>query len=74
MVKAYKYYQSLCLFLDDVVCKYRNSVHKRKFFSVAKYCFGCPNYDAFILMMEEEDERIMAEIDKERAVLDGLVT
>jgi len=74
MVKGFKYFESLCLFLDDVVCVKRNSVYKRGVFSVAKYCFGCPNYKAFILMMDEEDERIMAEIDRERAVLDGVVT
>lgn len=74
MVKGFKYFESLCLFLDDVVCVKRNSVHKRKSFSVAKYCFKCAHYKAFILMMDEEDERIMDEIDRERAVLDGLVT
>jgi len=74
MVKAYKYYQSLCLFLEDVVCIYRHSVHKRSVFSVAKFCLSCSHYKAFVLMMDEEDERIMDEIDRERAVLDGVVT
>lgn len=74
MVKGHKYRESLCLFLDDVVCVNRNSVYKLRVFSVPKFCFGCSHYDAFILMMEEEDERIMNEIDRERAVLDGLVT
>lgn len=74
MVKGYKYYQSLCLFLDDVVCVKRNSVDKRRGFSVAKCCFSCPRYKAFILMMGEEDERVMDEIDRERKRLDRLVT
>ena len=73
MVKGYRYFESLCLFLDDVVCVHRNSVHKRSMFSVPKFCFNCSHYKAFILMMDEEDERIMDEINRERTLLDGVV-
>jgi len=74
MVKAYKYFQTLCLFLEDVVCRYRRTSAIRKRFSVAKFCFGCPHHRVFTIMMDEEDERINDEIDRERAVLDGVVT
>ena len=73
MVKSYKYFQSLCKFFDDVVCVHRDSVHKRSVFSVPKFCFSCSHYKAFILMMDEEDERIMDEINRERTLLDGVV-
>ena len=62
LVKGYKYYQSLCLFSEvEVVCVYR----KREGFSV-HVCLNCRRYGAYLRMMAEEDERVMAEIDEIR--------
>jgi hypothetical protein len=67
MVKGYKYYQSLCLFLADVVCPFRKGknvlIPKDRF--TRKYCFDCPKFKQFEREMDEEDERVMAEIDRE---------
>jgi hypothetical protein len=38
---------------------------------VAKYCVTCPHYIQFMREMDAEDERVMAEIDRERAILDA---
>jgi hypothetical protein len=32
---------------------------------VAKYCVKCPRYEQFMRKMDEEDEEVMAEIDRE---------
>ena len=63
MVKGFKYSQSLCKFVDGVVCPHKRTAKQRKFFSVAKFCFTCPYYGQYVTEMEEEDDRIMAEID-----------
>jgi len=72
MVKGYKYFQTLCLFLADVVCEYRKTAYQRRSFSVPKCCFGCSCYEQSMLAMEAEDERVMDEIDKERKRLDAI--
>lgn len=63
LVKGYKYYSSLCPFSEDeLVCSHRSSSFKRKTFSF-DVCFKCPVYERGMLAIEEEDERVMAEID-----------
>lgn len=64
MVKGFKYSQSLCKFVDGVVCPHKRTAKQRKFFSVNRFCFTCPYYDRYVTMMEEEDDRIMAGIDR----------
>jgi hypothetical protein len=72
MVKGYKYYSSLCPFSEDeVVCSHRNTRHKREGFSF-HVCLTCSRYQQFMLAMEDEDERVMDEIDKERKRLDAI--
>jgi len=70
MVKGYKYFQTLCLFLADAVCDYRKTAYKRRSFSVPKCCFKCSSFEQSMLAMEAEDERVMDEIDRERKLLD----
>jgi hypothetical protein len=38
---------------------------------VAKFCVECSHYEQFMREMEAEDEEVMAEIDRERAMLDA---
>jgi len=64
MVKSYR----LCVFLNDVMCSHRRS----KSFSVGKYCLKCPHYEEFMREMDAEDERVMDEIDRERAMFKSL--
>ena len=74
MVKGYKYSQSLCVFLDDVVCPLHKRVSKDTRFEsgfIAVECFKCPHYLRFVREEDEEDARIMDEIDRERAVFDA---
>lgn len=52
-----------CLFLDDVVCSYRTKAE----WDVLDQCFECAHYKRWEREMDEEDERIMNEIDEERA-------
>lgn len=49
-----------CLFLDNLFCSYRKSEK----FTVMARCFECPHYLRLMREMDEEDERVMAEIDR----------
>lgn len=51
-----------CVFLPDVLCSYRKDAK----FGVMSRCYKCPQYERFMRKMDEEDERVMDEIDKER--------
>jgi len=57
-----------CVFLNDVLCSFRKS----KKFTMLYQCRTCPHLERFEREMDEEDERIMDEIDRERAELDGV--
>lgn len=52
-----------CLFLLDVVCSY---VKSEKSVGVMDRCMKCPHYERFLRMMDEEDEKVMDEIDRVR--------
>ena len=58
MVKAYKYYQSLCKFLSDVKCPHRHTAKQRKSFSVNRFCFQCPQYGRYVTRFEENEDLI----------------
>jgi len=49
-----------CAFWDDVLCSFRKTEH----FAVMERCFKCPHFARFEREMDEEDERVMAEIDR----------
>lgn len=66
MVKGFKYSQSLCLFLVDVVCPYRGSEDKRRHFSVVSCCFKCSRYAQFVSEMEREEEEFFEEVERIR--------
>jgi len=66
MVKGYKYFQSLCLFLVDVVCPFRTSVDKRRRFSVVGCCSKCSRYAQFVDGMEREEEEFFEEVEEIR--------
>ena len=51
-----------CFFLDDVVCSFR----KNEKFGIMNRCLKCPHRLRFEREMDEEDERVMDEIDKIR--------
>ena len=51
-----------CVFLDDVLCSFRKSEK----FTILDKCRTCPYLKRFEREMDEEDERIMDEIDKIR--------
>ncbi len=51
-----------CVFDDDVLCSFR----KYAGFGVMERCFKCDHYRRFEMEMEEEDERVMNEIDEIR--------
>jgi len=51
-----------CFFLLDVLCSFR----KGERFGVMNRCFKCPHYRRFMREMEEEDVRVMDEIDRIR--------
>jgi hypothetical protein len=53
----------LCLFFDDVFCPYPKVSRENRAGSV---CLGCQHYANFEREMDEEDERIMDEIDEIR--------
>jgi len=55
-----------CFFDDDVLCSFRESEKS----GVMDRCFGCREYKRFMEEMEEEDVRIMEEIDREREALE----
>jgi hypothetical protein len=54
----------LCLFFDDVFCPYPKIPCDRRFSSV---CFRCVQYKGFMREMDEEDKKMMDEIDDIRA-------
>lgn len=51
-----------CFFLSDVLCSFRTNEK----FGVMSRCLKCPHYRRFVREMDEEDERVMDEIDKIR--------
>ena len=51
-----------CVFFDDVLCSYRKDVRS----GVMGRCSKCRHYRRFEREMDEEDERIMDEIDEIR--------
>ena len=51
-----------CLFLLDVLCSYR----KTEKFGVMDRCLKCRHYMTFLREMDEEDEKVMDEIDRIR--------
>jgi hypothetical protein len=51
-----------CVFFDDVLCSFRKSGK----FAIFDQCFKCSHYSRFIREMDEEDQRVMDEIDEER--------
>jgi hypothetical protein len=53
----------LCLFFDDVFCPHSKIPRLSREGSV---CLSCEHYERFEREMEEEDERIMDEIDEIR--------
>jgi len=56
-----------CLFLDDVLCSFRESDGS----GFMDRCLKCRRYKRFMREMDEEDERVMDEIDREREELEG---
>ena len=52
-----------CLFLLDVFCSFRKS---EKVFGIMDRCLRCKHYLEFLKEMEEEDKKIMDEIDEMR--------
>jgi len=51
-----------CVFFDDVLCSYRKSAKVY----VMNRCFECPHFERFEHEMDEEDEKMMNEIDEIR--------
>lgn len=51
-----------CVLWKDVLCSYRKVLK----FEFMDRCFTCPEYARFEREMDEEDERMMDEIDAER--------
>ena len=49
-----------CMFLDDVLCSFRKSEK----FGVMDRCMKCRHYEEFLREMDEEDEKVMDEIDR----------
>jgi len=49
-----------CVFFDDILCSYRKDVRS----GVMGRCLKCCHYRRFEREMDEEDEKIMDEIDK----------
>ena len=56
-----------CLFLLDVLCSFRKS---EKVFGIMDRCLKCRHYLEFLKVMQEEDEKIMDEIDRWRRGVD----
>lgn len=54
----------VCLFLDGVLCSYRKGKNKK--LTMMNRCFTCVHYQRFVREMDEEDARVMAEIDEIR--------
>jgi hypothetical protein len=55
-----------CVFLPDVLCSYRKDARV----GVMARCWKCAEFERFECEMDEEDERVMDEIDEERRVLE----
>ena len=51
-----------CAFLPDVFCSFRKSEK----FALMDRCLKCPHYKRFEREMDEEDEKVMDEIEKIR--------
>ena len=51
-----------CVFFDDVLCSFRKSEK----FAILDQCAKCPYHSRFEHEMDEEDQKIMDEIDEER--------
>jgi len=51
-----------CMFLDDVLCSFRKSEKS----AIMNRCWKCPHFKRFKREMDEEDEKVMAEIDRIR--------
>lgn len=51
-----------CLFLSDVLCSFRKSEH----FAIMNRCLKCRHFYRFNREMDEEDEKVMGEIDRIR--------
>lgn len=66
MVKGFKYSESLCLFVPDVVCPHRNSSDKLRRFSVVACCLKCSRYGQFVSDMEREEEEFFEEVERFR--------
>ena len=56
-----------CIFWDDVLCSFRKS----KNVTLMHRCSSCSHYLRWETMMEEEDERLMDAIDREREELES---
>jgi len=57
-----------CVFLVDVLCSFRKSEES----GVMGRCFKCSHYFRFMREMEEEDDAVMDEIDREREELERM--
>jgi len=51
------------MFMLDVLCSY---VKSEKFVGAMDRCMKCPHYLRFLREMDEEDEKVMDEIDRMR--------
>lgn len=51
--------RGFCVFLSNVVCSYQKYDKP----VVLDRCFSCSHYKRFMVEMDEEDEKVMAEID-----------
>jgi hypothetical protein len=52
-----------CAFWNNVLCSFR----KIEEFGIMPRCLKCPHYLRFVREMDEDDERVMDEIDEIRA-------
>jgi len=51
-----------CAFLLNVLCSFRRTEK----FGIMDRCLKCCHYERFLRMMDEEDEKVMDEIDRMR--------
>jgi len=51
-----------CFFLEDVLCTFRKAYAS----GIMNRCLTCPHYRRFEKEMDEQDERVMDEIDRIR--------
>jgi hypothetical protein len=54
--------KGFCFFSNDVVCSWRKSDK----FGVMDRCLKCKHYQEFLRVMDEEDQKVMDEIDRMR--------